>query len=100
MIERLDAAGATPDLFSPDGFVAAQMVVQAIREGGDDVDGMIAALEGWTFEGPKGTTTIRAEDHAVLQPMFQARLVEQDGTWVPELIEIIEADTVAPPVVG
>ena len=62
--------------------------------------GMIAALEGWTFEGPKGTTTIRAEDHAVLQPMFQARLVEQDGTWVPELIEIIEADTVAPPVVG
>ena len=100
MIERLEAAGATPDLFSPDGFVAAQMVVQAIREGGDDVDGMIAALEGWTFEGPKGTTTIRAEDHAVLQPMFQARLVEQDGSWVPELIEIVEADTVAPPVVG
>jgi branched-chain amino acid transport system substrate-binding protein len=100
MIERLDAAGATPDLFSPDGFVAAQMVVQAIREGGDDVDGMIAALEGWTFEGPKGTTTIRAEDHAVLQPMFQARLVEQGGSWVPELIEIVEADTVAPPVVG
>ena len=37
---------------------------------------------------------------ALLQPMFQARLVEQNGTWVPELIEIVDADTVAPPVAG
>lgn len=101
MLEALEAAGAQGDLFSPDGFVAAQMIVQAIREGGgDDVDSMVAALEGWTFEGPKGTMTIRAEDHAMIQPMFQARLVEQDGTWVPELIEVVDADTVAPPVAG
>ena len=31
MIESIEAAGGTPDLFSPDGFVAAQMIVQAIR---------------------------------------------------------------------
>lgn len=101
MIEHLEGAGEIADLFSPDGFVAAQMVVQAISEGGgDNVDEMIASLEGWTFEGPKGTMTIRAEDHALLQPMFQARLIDNDGTWVPELIEIIDADTVAPPVIG
>ena len=101
MLEALEAAGAQGDLFSPDGFVAAQMIVQAIREGGgDDVDSMVAALEGWTFEGPKGTMTIRAEDHAMIQPMFQARLVEQDGAWVPELIEVVDAETVAPPVAG
>ncbi len=101
MLDALEEAGAQGDLFSPDGFVAGQMIVQAIREGGgDDVDSMVAALEGWTFEGPKGTMSIRAADHAMLQPMFQARLVEQDGAWVPELIEVVDAETVAPPVAG
>lgn len=101
MIASLEANDNVADLFSPDGFVAGQMLVQAIRDGGgDDVDAMIASLEGWTFEGPKGTMTIRADDHAMLQPMFQARLVDDGGTWVPELISVIDADTVAPPVAG
>ena len=39
---------------------------------------MIDALEGWTFDGPKGETTVRADDHALIQPMYQAKLV-QDG---------------------
>ncbi len=43
-----------PDLFTPDGFVAAQMIVQALKNGDDDVDKMITALEGWKFLGPKG----------------------------------------------
>ena len=93
MIESIEAAGGTPDLFRPDGF-------QAIREGGDDVDAMIAALEGWTFDGPKGSTTIRAEDHAVIQPMFQARLVADGDSWIPELVDVVDADSVAPPVAG
>lgn len=98
MVEYLEANGQVPDLFSPDGFNAALMVVQAVREGGDDVDAMIAALEGYSFEGPKGTMTIRADDHALLQPMFQASLVASGDSWVPELIESVDADTVAPPV--
>ncbi len=99
MIARLEDAGSVPDLFSPDGFNAAIMIVQAIREGGgDDVDSMIASLEGFSFEGPKGTITIRAEDHAVLQPMFQVRLVEDGDGWVPELVETVDADAVTPPV--
>lgn len=98
MIEYLEANGYTPDLFSPDGFNAALMIVQAVREGGDDVDAMIAALEGYTFEGPKGTITVRAEDHAMLQPMFQASLVADGDSFVPELIQAVDAETVAPPV--
>ncbi|MDJ0349431.1 substrate-binding domain-containing protein [Cryobacterium sp. PH29-G1] len=100
MISYLEAHDAQADLFSPDGFVAAQMLVQAVREGGgDNVDDMIAALEGYTFDSVKGSITIRAEDHAVLQPMFQASLQEDaDGTWAPELIETVDAETVAPPV--
>lgn len=100
MIEHLDAAGETPDLFSPDGFVAAQMIVQAVREGGDTVDGMIAALEGWTFDSVKGEITVRADDHAMIQPMYQARLVQDGADWVPELVDTVDAESVAPPVAG
>lgn len=97
MVEAIEDDGGVADLFSPDGFVAGQMIVHAIAEGGDDVDAMIEALEGWSFEGPKGNYTIRAEDHALIQDMYTARLVEQDGSWVPELIEVVPADQVAPP---
>jgi branched-chain amino acid transport system substrate-binding protein len=98
MISAIDRAGSLPDLFSPDGFVAAQMIVHAVEQaGGDNVDGMIKALEGWTFDAPKGPETIRARDHAVLQPMFQARLVQQGTTWEPELVKTIPADATAPP---
>ncbi len=97
MKEHLEADGKVVDLFSPDGFVAAQMIVQAIREGGDTVDGMIAALEDFTFDSVKGSITIRGADHAVIQPMFQVKLVDDGGTWKPELIETVEADSVAPP---
>lgn len=100
MIEHLEEAGASPDLFSPDGFVAAQMIVQAIREGGDTVDGMIDALEGWTFDSVKGEITVREDDHAMIQPMYQAKLVQDGANWVPELVETIDAETVAPPVAG
>lgn len=89
------------DLFTPDGFVAAQMIVHALEEAGgnEDVDAMIEALEGWTFQAPKGEQTIRAEDHAMLQPMFQVQLVEgDDGSLAPELVQSFEADVVAPPV--
>ena len=98
--QALAEAVGTPDIFHVDGFVAAQMVVRAVEEGGADVSAMISALEGWTFTSPKGESTIRPEDHALLQPMFQARLVERDGEYVPELIATLTPDQVAPPVAG
>ena len=97
MIAHLEANGAEPDLFSPDGFVAAQMIVQAVREGGDTVDGYIAALEDWTFDSVKGSITVRGGDHALIQPMYQARLVNEGGSWVPELVDTVDAESVAPP---
>ncbi|MCM0619012.1 substrate-binding domain-containing protein [Nocardioides bruguierae] len=100
MVASLEEAGETPDLFSPDGFVAGQMIAHAVAEGGGDVDAMVAALEGWTFDGPKGETTVRAEDHALIQPMYAASLVADGDGWTPELVEEIDADTVAPPVAG
>ncbi|KHL18066.1 branched-chain amino acid transport system substrate-binding protein [Mumia flava] len=99
MVEALEADGHEPDLFSPDGFVAGQMLVHAISEG-DDVDSMIDALEGWTFDGPKGSTTVRASDHALIQDMYQAKLAADGSSFAPELIEVVPADEVAPPEAG
>jgi len=100
MLEAVEAAGKQPDLFTPDGFVAAQMIVHAIEEGGDDVDAMVDALEGWTFEGPKGTTTVRASDHALVQPMYQVKLVADGDAWVPELVAEVPGEDVAPAEAG
>ena len=97
MVAAVEEGGSTPDLFTPDGFVAGQMIVHAVGEGAGDVDAMIAALEGWTFEGPKGEYTIRESDHALLQDMYTASLVQEDGEWVPELIDVVPAADVAPP---
>ena len=100
MIELVEADGGTPDLFTPDGFTAALMLVQAVREGAGDVDAMIAALEGYEFDGPKGPTTVRASDHALLQEMYQVRLVAADGALMPELVDTAPADAVAPAEAG
>ena len=97
LIKALKADGIEADIFHNDGFVAAQMVVRAVKEGSGDVPAMIDALEGWTFTGPKGEQTIRAEDHALLQPMFQARLVKSGDSIEPELVDTLSPDKVAPP---
>ncbi|MEV4480928.1 substrate-binding domain-containing protein [Micromonospora coxensis] len=90
----------TIDLFHPDGFAAAQMVVRAAQEGGDDVDKMVTALEGWTFDGVKGKMTIRAEDHALLQPMYQAKLSGSGTAFTAAAQKTLTGDETAPPVTG
>jgi branched-chain amino acid transport system substrate-binding protein len=100
MVRLVEEAGGTPDLFTPDGFVAAQMIVHSIEEAGGagDVAALQSALDGWTFDAPKGEQTVRAEDHAMIQPMFVAKLTKTDDGYVPELVETVPADQVAPPV--
>lgn len=100
MTEAITKAGGKPDLFSPDGFVAAQMIVHAVEKSGADPDAMVKALEGWTFEAPKGSVTVRAGDHAMLQPMFQAKLELKDGVWTPSLVRVVPAESTMPPQKG
>lgn len=100
MVEAVEGAGSTVDLFTPDGFTAAQMIVHAIEEGQGDVDAMIDALEGHSFEAPKGQVTVREGDHALVQDMYQARLVKNGDDWAPELIDTVQADQIAPPEAG
>lgn len=94
----LSAHKLSPDLFSPDGFAAAQMVVRAAGEGGGtSVNKMVTSLEGYSFESVKGKLTIRAKDHALLQPMFEAKLTGTAGSYKPQLIKTVDAESVAPP---
>lgn len=96
MVEAVEAAGGTPDLFTPDGFNAAIMIVEAIKVGKGDVPAMISALEGFEFEGPKGKNTVRADDHALIQEMYQVKLVADGSGFVPELVATVPGDQVAP----
>ena len=94
---RAKVPGGVLDLFHPDGFSAAQMVVRAAQEGGDDVEKMIKALEGWSFDSVKGQLTVRAEDHALLQPMFQAKLSGSGQTFTAEAPKTLAPQECAPP---
>jgi branched-chain amino acid transport system substrate-binding protein len=99
LVDALKKKNQVPDLFDPDGFAGAQMIVHAIEGAdGSDVKKMIAALEGYAFKGVKGDYTIRKEDHALLQPMFQVKLVKQGDGYESQPVATVAADKVAPPI--
>jgi branched-chain amino acid transport system substrate-binding protein len=99
LVKTMKKSKQVPDLFTPDGFVAAQMIVRAVQKAnGDDVDKMISALEGWQFLAPKGKQRIRPQDHAMIQPMFQVRLVRSGSGYAPKVIKVISPGNVQPPI--
>jgi branched-chain amino acid transport system substrate-binding protein len=99
LVKQMRKRGQLPDLFTPDGFTAAQMIVRALQKsGGDDVNTMISSLEGWKFAAPKGQEFIRPQDHALLQPMFQVQLVKQGSKWTDKVVKRISPGNVQPPV--
>jgi len=85
-----------PNIFTPDGFVQAQMICQALKKGGTDTSKQISALEGWQFLAPKGKQRIRPQDHAMLQPMFQVQLVPGNGHFVVKVKKTVSAGNVQP----
>jgi branched-chain amino acid transport system substrate-binding protein len=90
---------SVPDLFTPDGFVTAQMMCRALAKGGTDTAKQISALEGWQFLAPKGKQYIRPQDHAMLQPMFQVQLVPTNGGhFGVKVLKTISPGNVKPPV--
>jgi branched-chain amino acid transport system substrate-binding protein len=78
LVERhLADFGEPPDLFTAGGMASAIALAAALEKTGGDAtgDSMIPALEGLTFEGPKGTYHIRPGDHVCEQPMNILKLV-------------------------
>jgi branched-chain amino acid transport system substrate-binding protein len=91
--------GSFSDLFTPDGFVTAQLLARAVEkaDGDTNVDAMITALEGYSFLAPKGQQTVRAADHAMLQPMFIAKLNQSGTDYTAQLVKTLSAQDTAPP---
>jgi branched-chain amino acid transport system substrate-binding protein len=98
LVAQMKKKGKVPDLFTPDGFVTAQMICRAVQKGGDNVDRMVSALEGWQFVAPKGPQRIRQADHAMIQPMFQVQLVKQGSKYEPKVLKTVSPGNVQPPV--
>ncbi|EKD88379.1 MAG: hypothetical protein ACD_34C00576G0003 [uncultured bacterium] len=77
-----------PDLFTAGGMASAIALAAALEKTAGDASGdaLIPALEGLTFEGPKGTYHIRPGDHVCEQPMNILKLVnvnpDSDGDGV------------------
>jgi len=101
LVSTMKKNGQVPDIFTPDGFVTAQLICRAVTKAGGDqnVDGMISALEGWQFMAPKGIQRIRPQDHAMIQPMFQVQLVKgANGKYDVKVLKTISPGLVQPPI--
>jgi branched-chain amino acid transport system substrate-binding protein len=100
LVKEMRKFGQVPDIFTPDGFVTAQLIVRAVQAAdGDDVGKMISGLENYKFIGPKGPERVRPEDHAMLQPMFQVELDKQaNGKYDAKVLKTISPGNVQPPV--
>jgi branched-chain amino acid transport system substrate-binding protein len=98
---HLERHGEPPDLFTGSGFAAGIALVEALkRSGGNpDAEALIPAMEGMSFEGPKGTYTFRPQDHQALQPMYIVEMVpDAEKPWVvPKLIHETAPEETAPP---
>jgi branched-chain amino acid transport system substrate-binding protein len=98
LVKQMRKRNQLPDLFTPDGFNAALMIVHALQKGDYNVDKMISALEGYRFLGPKGWNAVRPQDHALLQPMFRVQLVQSGSKLVPKVLGTATPYQTAPPV--
>ncbi|NUH65694.1 substrate-binding domain-containing protein [Sulfitobacter sp. S0837] len=96
--ERFDSP---PDFFTAGGMSAALAAVKAIETADSlETEDLIAAMEGMSWETPKGTMTFRPEDHQALQSMVHFKIrVDENVDWaIPDLVRIIEADEMDIPI--
>jgi len=93
---------APPDFFTCGGFAAAMSVVTAVRKTNGDTgsDKLIAAMEGMSFDTPKGKMTFRKEDHQAMQSMYHFKIkVDPAFPWgVPELVREIKPEEMSIPI--
>lgn len=90
-----------PDFFTAGGMAAGIAVVEALKKTGanTDTEKLISAMEGMSFETPKGTMTFRKEDHQAMQSMYHFKIKDDPAfAWgVPELVhEITPAEMTIP----
>ena len=91
-----------PDFFTAGGMSAAIAVVEALKKtaGDTNTNKLIAAMEGMSFQTPKGRMTFRKEDHQAMQSMYHFKIkVDPNVAWgVPELVREIKPEDMNVPV--
>ena len=91
-----------PDFFTAGGFSAAMAIVTALKKTGGDTktNTLIKAMEGMSFDTPKGTMTFRKEDHQAMQSMYHFRIKNDPAfAWgVPELVREINPQEMQVPI--
>ncbi|MDM0112586.1 substrate-binding domain-containing protein [Variovorax sp. J22R133] len=93
---------APPDFFTAGGFSAAMALVTALKKTNGDVNTnkLITAMEGMSFDTPKGKMTFRKEDHQAMQSMYHFKIkVDPAFAWgVPELVHEIKPEEMNIPI--
>ena len=90
-----------PDFFTAGGMAAAIAVVKALETATElETEALITALEGMTWDTPKGPMTFRPEDHQALQNMTHFKIrVDDNVDWaIPEKVREIPASEMNIPV--
>ncbi len=90
-----------PDFFTAGGMSAGIAIVEALKKAGStDTEKLIAAMEGLSFETPKGKMTFRKEDHQAMQSMYHFKIkVDPNVAWgIPELVREIKPEDMNVPV--
>jgi branched-chain amino acid transport system substrate-binding protein len=93
---------APPDFFTAGGMSAGLAVVEALKKTKGDAatEKLIAAMEGMSFETPKGRMVFRKEDHQALQAMYHFKIkVDPKVAWaIPELVREIKIEDMEIPI--
>jgi len=99
--EHMKRFGTPPDFFTAGGMAAALAIVKALETAETiDTEGLIAAMEGMSWDTPKGPMTFRPEDHQALQTMVHFKIRVDDAVdWaIPERVRIIEPEEMDIPI--
>ncbi|MEN3275706.1 MAG: branched-chain amino acid transport system substrate-binding protein [Massilia sp.] len=80
---------APPDMFTAGGFAAASAVFNALSKVPDgNSEKLVTAMEGMSFETPKGKMSFRKEDHQAIQSIYHFRIKkDQKNEW--DLLELV-----------
>jgi branched-chain amino acid transport system substrate-binding protein len=90
-----------PDFFTAGGMSAGLAVVEALKKANStDTEKLIAAMEGMSFDSPKGRMTFRKEDHQAMQSMYHFKIkVDPNVAWaIPELVREIKPEEMKVPI--
>ena len=91
-----------PDFFTAGGMTAGIALVEALKKTAGDTgtNKLIKAMEGMSFETPKGRMTFRPEDHQAMQSMYHFKIkVDKAFEWgVPELVREIKPEEMQVPI--